>query len=268
MTDKPALPDSLRTLALAARKRVKANRATAPLDDLTPKSDNYLSCPYAEQDSELWLCLLLDTFGTRNELVAGAFLHQLGAMIPSLYVADDPENKGHVPNPALFQMALSIICSLKPRNEAEAAIAIHSVALHLATLKVTDFMTSRSWLDPKSATALATITKAFTLQVKAMRELQTPARAKRQVIKVQKNVTINYSDERHVHLPGRGRDKSGNQLDGAEPLRAHATLDGEATRVPALPSSNTFGEVVPLSRSTGQENVPRSWERRSAEGKG
>jgi hypothetical protein len=241
---------------------------TAPLGVILPTAQtatDYMASPYADEDWELWACLLLDTFGTRNFGVAHAFMRQLGDMIPKEW---DVERQAEVVNMELYQQALSIVASLKPRNEAEAAIAVHCVALHLTTFKVTDHMASRSWLDPHTASALAAITKAFTAQVKALREMQSPAKAKRQVIKVQKSVTVNY-DARQVHFHGGGSGQSGSQPDETRAQRAHATPAGIPVEVTALPSPDEGGEVLSFARREGEACLQDARGRkgkRSAEG--
>lgn len=228
MSEKPALPDNLRELALAAQSRVKKLGATAPLADMV-SDDGLMSSPYADGDWELWACLLLDTFGTRNFAVAGAFMRQLSAMLPKVW---SEERRSNVVDVDRLQLALSIVCSLKPRNEAEAAIAVHCVALHLATYKVTEQMGSRSWLDPASAGALAAVTKAYAAQVQALQQMQRPNKSKRQTIKVIKNVTVNYRDEKHVHLPG-----------GA----------GESATVPGAAPGR---QLVPIPCGSGEAGLP------------
>lgn len=263
---KPPMPDNLRTLAEAARSRVHKRGATAPIDDMVPPDKGDGECfvsPYAEEDWELWASLLLDTFGTRNLAVVNAFMSKLAAMLPPVW---DGDTQTHLVDREKLQLALSIICSLKPRNEAEAAIAVHCVALHFVTYKVTERMGSQSWLDIKSASALAKVTKAFAEQVKALRDLQSPNRAKRQIIKVQKHVTVNhYHDEKHVHLPDRGGGDSENQSQATRTLRAHTTPAAEPAKCPALPCPDQGGNIVPLARREGEKAVPHARLRGSAE---
>jgi len=246
MTEKEPMPDNVRALALAARARVQKLRTSAPLDEMKD-ADGPLACPYREEDWELWVCLLLDTFGTRNVSVAHTFMRQLGAMMPKVW---DGEAQAHVIDVAQFQQALAIIHSLAPKNEAQAAIAVHCVALHLGTLKVTDYMAARSWLDPKTGLALAAITKAYSTQVQALNRMRKPAKPNRQTIKVQKSVTVNYTDARQVTLPAEGPSDLGSQPDATRPLRARARRAGAPVELQALPSSNTGRAVVPKSSGT------------------
>ena len=255
MSDKPPLPDSLRALGLKAKARVEKLGATAPVDDIAPRATNdYMASPYADEDWEIWACLLLETFGTRNFSVAQAFMRQLGGMIPEVW---DSERGVMILDRDKFQLALSIICSLKPRDEAEAAIAVHCVALHLATYRVTDHMGSRSWLDPRTGSALAAITKAYAAQVQILQQMHKPSKPVRQVIKVQKNVSINYTDARQVHLRDRGGGKSGNQPHATDGLRAGARA-GELVEITALPSPDESGEAVPFASGEGQAGVPNA----------
>lgn len=254
---KPPMPDRLRELAVAAQARVRKLGTTAPVDDMVPRDlgggESFRS-PYASDDWELWLCLLLDTFGTRNCRVVNAFMRQLTGMIPDTW---DEEGQRWVVDTDLLQLALAIICSLRPRNEAEAAIAVHCAALHLVTFKVTDRMRSQSWMDAKSASALARVTKAYTEQVQALNGLRSP-KAKRQVITVKKEL------HQHVHYHDGRAGEGGRDSDGQpyapKRLRAHASPAGEPIEVAALPSPNASGDA--LSRPCGEGQAGLSNARR------
>jgi hypothetical protein len=236
------MPDKLRALALAAHARLQKRGTHAPVGEILSRpegvSRDYLASPYSPDDWELWVSLLLDTFGTRNLAVAHAFMCQLGDFCPEIF---DGENRRFILNGELFQQALAIVRSLKPQNEAEAAIAVQAVAVHFCSMKVAGNIESRGFLDPKTASSLAALTKAYAAQIRTLREARG-GNTKRQVIKVQKNVQLNYvRDEKHVHLPGGGCPNCDGQPYAPTRQRAHAT----PTASPSLPSPHTLREAMP-----------------------
>lgn len=264
MDDKPPMPDNLRELAIAAKGRAQKRGACAPLEEMIPaRGDDraWFDCPYAPEDWELWICLLLDTFGTRKIGVVNAFMAKLVGMVGEEW---DSEKQRHFVNYDKLQLALSIICSLKPRDEAQAVIAVHCVALHLLTYKVTERMTSHSWLDLKSTTALAKVVKAYSNEVRALRDLQSPNKPKRQVITVKKEL------HQHVHYhtghSGEGGRDSGNRSHASDAQRARATPARSLPECPALPCPDQGGDVVSFARREGEEAVPDARIGRRTEG--
>ena len=245
-TDKPGLPDNLRALALAARARVQKLPAVGPVVAEQGLNHGYLESPYAEDDWELWACLLLDAFGTRSPNVANAFMSQLADLCPDVWVEGESQGLDGY----RFEQAISIVKALKPRNEAEGALCVQAVSLHLAMLKVGSRLRNSSHVDPHSAAALAQLGKAYAKQVETIASLRN-RKSSRQTIKVVKNVTVNYRDEKHLHVPAPGGGSVRNQCHAAEPLRARARYAGVPEERPSLPCPNTFGTVVPLARREG-----------------
>src|SRR5438105_1971196 len=73
--EREAMPDVLRPLAEAAIKRHK-KRPYAP-DVVTQPEQRYLqelTCPYRDEDHDLWSALLLECFGTRVFAVGQCFM--------------------------------------------------------------------------------------------------------------------------------------------------------------------------------------------------
>ena len=201
--DKPGLPDNLRALALAARARVQKLPAVGPVVAEQGTNHGYLESPYAEDDWELWACLLLDAFGTRSPNVANAFMSQLADLCPDVWVEGECQGL----DAYKFEQVVAIVKAMKPRNEAEAALACQAAALHLATMKVGSRLSQSSYVDPRSAASLAMLGKAYARQLETLSAMQGTRKSVRQVIKVEKSVTLNYSrEEKHVHLRGRGED--------------------------------------------------------------
>lgn len=248
------MPDKLRALALAAQRRVQRLQAVGPVNLEPSQQDGYLRSPYAAEDWELWVCLLLDAFGTRSLNVANAFMRQLAELCPEVW---DGENSRV--DPFAFEQAVSIVKSVKPRNEAEAAQAAQMVAVHFATMKVGKQLDGLSYLDPRTASALAQLGKTYSRQLESISTARNGGKAKRQVIKVQKNVSVtHYHDERHVHLPGQGGGDSDGQAHGTRAQRAHATPTGEPIKVAALPSPDEGGAALSFSGCEGETGLPDS----------
>ena len=245
-TDKPGLPDNLRALALAARARVQKMPAVGPVVAEQGPNHGYLESPYAEDDWELWACLLLDAFGTRSPNVANAFMSQLADLCPDVWIEGESQGLDGY----RFEQAISIVKALKPRNEAESALCVQAVSLHLAMMKVGSRLRNSSHVDPHSAAALAQLGKAYAKQVETIASLRN-RKSSRQTIKVFKNVTVNYRDEKHLHVPTPGEGMGRNQCQAAEPLRARARDAGVPSERPALPCPDSFGTVVPLARREG-----------------
>jgi hypothetical protein len=265
---KPPLPDKLRSLALAAQLRLQRKGAVPPLHDIPTRQDrgaiDYLASPYADGDWELWACLLLDAFGTRNLAVAHAFMRQLGEFCPDVF---DGDNRRFILDGELFQQALAIVRSLKPQSEAESAIAVQAVAVHFCSMKVAENINGRLGLDARTAASLAALVKAYGTQIKTLRQIQQREKTKRQVIKVQKNVTINY-DARQVHYPGGGSANPESQPHATRALRAGATHAGGVIEVPPVPSADACRPAVQIPSGEGQASLQatrRGKGKRSAE---
>ena len=244
-TEKPELPENLRALAVAARTRVRKLSSVGPVVSDPGGNHGYLESPYAEQDWELWACLLLDAFGTRSSNVANAFMSQLADLCPDVWV--DNECQGI--DAHKFEQVIAIVKALKPRNEAEAGLACQAAAIHLATMKVGSHLSNSSYVNPRSAAALASLGKAYARQIETLSAMQGTRKSVRQVIKVEKNVTINYRDEKHLHLRGEGGGYSpaSTHRTGGQRARARdAAMPPECT---ALPSPR---EVGPLSIASGE----------------
>lgn len=254
--DKPPMPESLRALATAAQGRVRKRKVVGPIaEGHVHREHGYLASPYADDDWELWVCLLLDAFGTRAIGCAQQFMRQLRDIVPSIWSREF----SHHPDPFALEQALHIVCALKPRDEAETALCVQAVAVHFAAMKVTERQNGFACLDARTASSLAQLTKTFAAQIKALREMQRPGRARRQIIKVQKNVTINYRDEKHLHVPpGEGGGDSGGRSHATRPQRAHATPADEPIKCSALPCPDTGGEVVSFACPEGQEALPHA----------
>jgi hypothetical protein len=210
-----------------------------------------MASPYRQEDWVPWACLLLDAFGTRSPNVATAFMTNLRDMCPDV-VGEDRRSK----DPFAFEQAIAIVASLRPETEAEAAHAAGMVAVHLATMKVAADLGSRSYIDPRMARTLSSLARTYSGQMQAMRSRKVP-RPKAQVIKVQKQVTVNY-DNRQVHLSGGGANIDDRQPHATDQLRARARGAAEPIECTALPCSNKSRVPVSVSSGEGSEALPAS----------
>lgn len=270
MADEPAekarMTEREAALAKAAVARHQ-KRTFGPYVDLEKDGDGWRpTCPFHEADEDAWWVLLLDVFGTRSSAVGGVFLHQLQLLCPEYW---SPET-GHKPGEAELQTALSIVASIKPQNEAQACLAAQFVALHFGTMKVGQHIAGQSYPDPRTLGSLAAVVKASAGVMETVQKLQGKG-GTRQTIKVTKKQEqhVHYHDERHVHLRGGGRAKSGSQSQGRDELRAREASAGEPSQLPDLRRSNASGDIVPFPCGEGAKPVPasrRSRGDRSAEG--
>ncbi len=245
------MPDALRLLAEGAKRRHQ-KRAAIPEVRLPSGPVERLECPYIEGDWELWVCLLLECFGTRTVTVGAAFMRQLADLCPEvLYDGEEVRRR----NDAVLEQALAIVASLKPRSEAEAALAAQAVALHLTSMKVGKELACRSYPDPRTVASLAGVTKAYAATLDTMRRLKG-GNTTRQTFRVEKHV--HYHDERHVHFRRGGR-KSGSQPDATEGKRARANHAAEPQERPALSGpQSVHGEVMPFSSREREADMPHA----------
>ena len=247
------LTNAERELARLANKRVKARRAVVPpyLRNEPDPHDGWFAAPVAQADWEPWACMLLDAFGTRSINVANAFMTNLRDMCPEV-VSGDIASK----DPFAFEQAVAIVASLQPASEAEAAHAAAMVAVHFATMKVAADIGSRGYVDPRMAGTLSGLARTYTAQMQAMRSRKGP-RSRAQVIKVQKNVTVNY-DNRQVHLPPGGPENSIGQPHATEQLRAGARGAESTVERTALPCPDKSWNALPIASGERAQALPTS----------
>lgn len=248
-TEKPPMPDLLRELAQQAKRRHRTRSAPPPIVT-NPKrmgGMHYLTCPYRDEDEDLWFALLLECFGTRMLAVADAFMQQVASLCPE--VLYEGEDRTRLDEGALHQ-ALAIVYALKVRNEAEAALAAQLVAVHFATMKVGKTAGRYDWLPLPHANCLAALVKTYSGGLKALRDMKGGrGRTTRQVIRVERaNV---YVDQR-----GRGVGNPGSQADEGSGKRARATPSGSARILPALSRPDEIGDALQTLPGEGPDPLP------------
>lgn len=192
-----------------------------------------LLSPYAEEDQEPWLALLLQSFGTRSASVATCFLAQLSFLCRRDWDGDANQWK---PSQEEFDAALAIVNSIKPRNEAQAALAAQLVALHFAAMRLAQRVTGEGHIDDRTVAVLAKTVRAYGDGLTNMQRLQGKSRSTRQTIKSETHRHVH----QHVHLASDGgSEQIGGQL--------HGRIASPPDKCPALPSPEPLGEVVSLS---------------------
>jgi hypothetical protein len=245
VAEKPPMPDRLRPLAQAAIARHQ-KRPAAP--DVVSQPDHgvydHLTCPYRDDDQELWVALILECFGTRVADVGQAFMRQLYALCPEVLYNGESQRR---PDEETLRQALEIVYSLRPRTAAEAALAAQMVALHLTAMKVGHSIGQRSYTDSRTIASLALVAKTYGSLLNILND-RKGKRSTRQTIKVVNDKHVHFHDERHVHLRGRGDGKSGGQSHDTHRPRARAT--------PALPGENASGRDLQIVPGEGSEALP------------
>jgi len=243
-------PTSLDIVAKPKRKRRARNRPkpSAELQDWATKAEvRAYSRPHPpgiilepagvdkehwtspHNDPDLWGLQLADAFGTRSRAVISTFLAQLAALCTETHW-DDKARQWRLDENE-YSAALAIVNATKPRNEIEAALAAQMVAIHLLTMKVTA-RAIRYEYDTRTVSVAAKLARTFAMQMEALRATRRRTTTAKQSIKVRK--------ETHQHIHYHGGD---SETDG----QPQATRAGQFEKLPALPSPDEGGEVVPLA---------------------
>jgi hypothetical protein len=251
--EKPPLPEPLKVAVAGARRRHQA-RWPAPEIAIVPREEGWsFESPYSDEDG--WWKLIGDAFGTCSKAVVDVFVGQLAMLVGTRWIAPTEEGRAGrwQPEEAELMAAMSIVASLKPKNEAEAAFAASIVATHFASMKLGAEIARRSYPDARTIASLAAINRAYAQQMDAFHRMRGRGNNKRQTIIVKKETR--YYDNRQVHL-GEGAGKAGNRADGARELRAGARGAAEPEVLPALPSPDEGAQLLRFPGGEGQERLP------------
>jgi len=250
---KPAMPAKLRARADRATARLQS-RPIAPDIELTtnPGGWDYAN-PYLDEDEDAWVALLCEAFGTRQEAVAYAFINHL-AMLCSVQWTESP--RAWRPNEYELRLALAIVQSLDPRNEAEAALAAQAVAVHLSTMKVGRLLGTMTSVDTRTAATLAALAKVYAGQLETMQKLKGRKTSRQRItVSYEKHVHTH----QHAHLEGGPAPHSGGQAQEPSDYRNGGNNRGsplvEHEFCPALPGPDSSGVVVPMPRKQGKGSL-------------
>ena len=181
-------------------------------------------------DPDLWGLQLADAFGTRSRAVISTFLAQLATLCEESHW--DEEAKQWRLDENEYSAALAMVNSIKPRNEMEAALAAQMVAIHLLQMKVAARAIKFDY-DTKMVAVAGKLARTFAIQLETLQRLRGRQKTTRQSIKVTKEL------HQHVHYH-RGVEETDGQ--------AQATRARQSEELPALPSPDEGGQVVPFAR--------------------
>ena len=188
-------------------------------------------------DSDLWGLQLADAFGTRSRAVISTFLAQLAGLCGDSHWDDKAKQWRLDENE--YSAALAIVNATKPRNEIEAALAAQMVAIHLLTMKVTARAIKYEY-DTRTAAVAGKLARTFAMQLETFQRLRGKQKTTRQSIKVTKEL------HQHVHYH-----RGDIEMDG----QPQATRARQSQELPALPSPDEGGKVVPLASRLGKASV-------------
>lgn len=256
MSDKPAMPQALRSIAGQAKERHRERFAPPRLAITGCSADSWLfDCPYRDEDRGEWDALLFQVFGTRSEGVVRVFLSQLSKLCGQQYDCSDQEWR---PEPDELNTALAVVASVGPDNEAQACIAMQMVGLHFTSMKLGGVMGGMTFPDERTAATMARVAKAYGELALTLAKLQGKQSTRH-------DTHVYYYDQRDQRqqtiaggapFGGRPHNLSGEMIDGGE-------LRGAAIRG-ALPSQGqALGATVPVPSGAGQACVlPSRWSQR------
>jgi hypothetical protein len=246
MPDEPPkepMPRPLRERVPRAR-RDHTRRYAVPEIAITRAGDSWdFTSPYEENED--WWQLIAQAFGTCSKAVVAVFIGQLAGLVRgSIW---DEESRAWRPEECELMAAISIVASLKPRNEAEAAFAASIVATHLASMKVGASIGSRGHIDARTAASLAALNRTYAQQMSAFHGLRRGGRrSSQQTIRVEKHV--HYHSDKHLHLHGEG----GGNVGG----RAHEGSSSRARARRALQCEDESRGLVRIASAEGPDAVP------------
>ena len=202
-----------------------------------------------------WEKRICRAFGTRNLSIAIAFLDQLTTLCTISY---DRKQERWKPSEIELNFAISLIDSIRPRDQMEAALVAQMVAVHLMQMRVSSRVLGEQDVDARDANAreasvAGKLARTFAIQMDTLMRKRGRGTA-RQSIKVKKEL------HQHVHY----HDHRGDGETGAEPCAARiigvqkegaiGQATGAAAGRPTLPGSDEAGSVVPLA---GRERKTR-----------
>jgi hypothetical protein len=236
---KPRMPDYLQPLAAKAKER-HLKRPISPRVLVEGEEGGPLTfaSPYAGADDEAWSAVIFEAFGTRSQSVMTHFVGSIARLI-----SRDWDSTAHkwIPVQAELDAVLAIVNSTKPRNEAEAAAAVHLVILHLSIMQLAKRTTTHH-ADPHTVSVLNKSIRTYSDGMLKLQVHQGKRRTVRQSIKSE----THRHEHKHVHYHGGGETaENPNQCQatdgGTRLIEASATVPGHEPR----------GEVVRLPSRKG-----------------
>jgi hypothetical protein len=245
---KPPVSEALKSLAAEARIRAD-KRPASPGIVVEPHGKDGVRYESPHRDWEAWELSLADAFGTRSPSAIYTFLNHLCELAPSQW-----SEKGQRWKPSELELnfSLNFINGIRPKNEAEAALAAQMVAVHFMTMRVAGHnLSHRGWIDPKDAAVAGKLARTFTMQCEAMAKMK--GKSSRQRITVRK---FAQHEHRHIHLHQGDLENGGQPHGPRQERRSHPETVVEYERCAALPGPDEEGDPLPVSGPHGPEKVP------------
>ena len=238
--DKPRMPAEFIAQADAAIARHRKRKWTPEICDTGQAWD----CPYSDHDRARWWALLFEVFGTRQAAVVDVFFSQLQLIVPKTWQAES----GWITDEKEMRTLFSIIASLKPRNEAEAAYAAQLCALHISAMKLGQAIGSSWGGDARTVAVLNKTVRAYGDGLLNFQRLRGRGLKTVQVIKVE----THRHDHKHIHLEGDGKIGGQPHATGAPLLEAGAEM----------PGPDEVRTVLPVPGCQGDASVPNARRKR------
>ena len=235
---KPRMPDNMASFAKEAVRKHRGRPLPPKVEMAGSEFAPVLLSPYADEDQEPWLALLLQAFGTRSASVATCFVEQLSNLCRRDWDSDAKQWK---PSQDEFDAVLAIVSSTKPRNEAQAAFAAQLAALHLAAMRLAKRVTGDALGDDRTVAVLAKTVRAYGDGLATMQRLQGKSRSTRQTIKVE------HQRHQHIHYHEGSKDFGG---------QAHATGTGVVAPSQSVQGPRAVGRALSLASDAGEASLP------------
>lgn len=235
---KPEPPSHLAAGKAAAESRAN-KRPLSPGIMLEPVGEQGYAYTAPHSDLELWDLQLADALGTRSLSVMRTFVRQLKGLVAETW--DDAADRWK-PNETQLNAALAFVAGIKPRNEAEAALAAQMVAVHWMQMKMSRQALRYGSINSTDAGVAGKLARTYVMQLDALAKLRGK-RTSRQSIKVSKEL------HQHVHYHHhRGDDETQQQ--------PHEAPDaGQPEELRALPGPDPVGRVVPIASGKRKARV-------------
>lgn len=247
---KPPLPALFKEMGEKAIER-HMKRSAPPLISVKQEQGGWwVRNPYSDEDDDYWVALLFQNFGTRSQATFRTFIIQLSELCTLEY---DHDAQGWQPNEDEMIAAIQIVGSIKPRNEAEAALAAQMVAVHFATMRLGKQVGGMSYPDARTVSVLARSARTYGELLETMHRIKGKRRSTRQSITVRHEKHIH--THQHVHFE-RGAPDFGGQPHA--PKGVHGVQKLTSPERTALPGPHESGSTVPLPSGEGEEGLPHA----------
>ncbi|WP_293968093.1 hypothetical protein [Sphingomonas sp.] len=182
-------PEDIRRAGAAARVRTGKRRPSLGLAIDVTEEGYALGPPHDDQDG--WEAMLCDLFGTGSVVTATYHLGQLAQMCRTELHEQTGQN---VPSHAELLAALNMVAGFRPRNEAQCAVAVGAVAMHLMMMRLaTDTLSTMQIRHPDAALS-AKLGRTVAMQVQTLSGLQGKTSQQRIIVKQERH------DHRHQHI--------------------------------------------------------------------